>query len=174
MAINILIGNGIAIFAAIFTILSSFSHGKKKIYGYQVLQCFFRALAQIFFFSYSGLTTLVLCAVRNILVAYDRFTKTLCIVFMIMITVLGIMANNRGIIGLIPIITTLIYTFGSYLYHDDYKIKMNITLNMVLWAIYDFMILDFVSGMIDTGSAFITIAAILKDKKQLGKIPEKV
>lgn len=164
MTTNILIGNAIAVFAAVFTVLSSFSHGKKKIYGYQVLQCFFQALAQIFFFSYSGLTTLFLCAVRNALVAYDKFTKKLCIVFMILITVCGLAANNRGLLGLLPIVTTLIYTLGSYLLNEDYKIKMNIVLNSVLWALYDFMVFDIVSGILDTGAAIVTIAAVIREK----------
>lgn len=165
MSTNLIIGNLISVGAAVFTVASSLSHGRKKIYLYQTLQCLTMAAASVFFLSASGVTTFLLCAVRNYLVAYDRFTKKLCYVFLILIAVLGLISNNRGMPGLLPVVTTLIYTICSYLFMDDFKIKLNICMNLTLWAIYDVLILDLVSLVVDVITVTVTVVSIFKLKK---------
>ena len=109
---NIVAGNVISLVAAVFTFASAWSRDRKRVYLYQAVQCLIMAAANIFFFSVSGVTTFILCAIRNLLLAYDRFTGKLCIVFVILVGALGLAANNRGAIGLLPVVTTAVYTVG--------------------------------------------------------------
>lgn len=161
---NLLIGNVISLIAALFTILSSLGHGRKKIYGFQGIQCFLMAVASIFFGSLSGMTTFLLCAVRNAVLAYDRYTKRIFILFLILIPALGVLSNNREMVGMLPVVTTIIYSVGQYYLHSDVKIKGNIALNLLLWAIYDFMVFDIVSAVVDTVSTIVTIGAMIRDR----------
>ncbi|MBQ0058474.1 MAG: YgjV family protein [Lachnospiraceae bacterium] len=147
-----------------FTIVSSLSHGRKRIYGFQGIQCLLMAVASIFFGSLSGLTTFLLCALRNAIIAYDRYTKRIFILFLILIPALGLFSNNRGALGLLPVITTIIYTVGQYYLKSDFRIKSNIALNLLLWAIYDFLVLDIVSGVVDAVSTIVTVGAIFRDR----------
>ena len=162
---NLLIGNGLSFVAAIFTIKSSISHGHEKIYFYQALQCFFMAIASIFFLSFAGVTTFILCTIRNLILAKGKYTKKVYLLFLILITGLGLLSNNRGLLGLLPVITTVIYSVGQYYLKTDMTIKGNITLNLIFWAIYDFIILDLVSGIVDSISALTTISAMIYDQK---------
>ena len=70
----LIIGNCISFAAACFTLASALSGDR---------------------FSVSGVTTFLLCAGRNLLLARDRFTRKLCIVFVAAVAVIGLAANNR-------------------------------------------------------------------------------
>ena len=158
-------GNLISFIAACFTVASSWSGRRKRIYLYQAGQCFFLALANIFFNSISGVTTYIICAVRNVLLAYDHFTARLCIITVACVGMIGLSVNNRGMIGLLPVITTALYTIVCFYAKRQPTIKANIIVNLVLWAIYDILIHDYVSFSVDTGSAIVAAISILRWKK---------
>ena len=159
-----LIGNLVSFVAACFTIASAWSGNRKRIYLYQAIQCFLLALANIFFISISGVTTYIICAFRNMLLAYERFTARLCIITVACVGIIGVSVNNRGIIGLLPVITTALYTIICFYAKRRSTIKMNIIVNLALWAVYDILIHDYVSFSVDTGSAIVAVISILRNK----------
>ena len=57
---NTLLGNAVSFIAACFTLASSWSRDRRRIYLYQAAQCFLIAGANIFFASVSGVTTCLL------------------------------------------------------------------------------------------------------------------
>ncbi|MDO4467340.1 MAG: YgjV family protein [Bacillota bacterium] len=163
---NIIIGNCISFLSALFTIYSSIQKEREKIYFYQIWQCFAMVIASLFFVSYSGVCTFLLCTIRNYLLMKDKYTKNMCYLFMLAIGILGILSNNRGMLGLLPVIGSIIYTYGSLICKKTISIKINIILNLLIWGIYEGMIYDFVSAIVDGSSAIITIYSIQKEKKE--------
>ena len=157
-----LIGNCISFAGAFFTLLSAWSRDRKRIYLYQAAQCLLLAVANIFFASVSGVTTCALCAVRNCLLAYDRFTARSCAVFVVAVAALGLYTNNRGLAGLLPIVATVLYTLGCFFAKRTKAIKLNMIVNLVLWAAYDLLVGDFVSAAVDSVSAVTALASILR------------
>lgn len=161
----VIVGNICSFFAACFTLASAWSRDRKRIYLYQAAQCFILAAANIFFASVSGTTTLFLCALRNCLIAYDRFTPRRCLIFVLSVAAVGLAANNRGLIGLIPVVTTAIYTVGCLYARSPRAIKLNLILNLILWAIYDMIILDLVSFAVDTISAVMGTLSLFRNSR---------
>lgn len=159
---NLIVGNAISLAAACFTLASAWSGKRKNIFLYQAVQCFLLAVANVFFRSFSGITTLLLCAVRNVLVAYDRFTKKLCIVFVVVVAAIGLAANNRGVIGLLPVFTTALYTVLCLYVKQPKPVKLNLMTNLILWAVYDILIFDYVSFAVDTGSAVTALVSLVR------------
>ena len=157
-----LIGNIISFAGACFTLLSAWSRDRKRIYLYQAAQCLLLAVANIFFASVSGVTTCALCAVRNCLLACDRFTARSCAVFVVAVAALGLYTNNRGLAGLLPIVATVLYTLGCFFAKRTKAIKLNMIVNLVLWAAYDLLVGDFVSAAVDSVSAVTALASILR------------
>ena len=157
-----LIGNCISFAGAFFTLLSAWSRDRKRIYLYQAAQCLLLAVANIFFASVSGVTTCALCAVRNCLLACDRFTARSCAVFVVAVAALGLYTNNRGLAGLLPIVATVLYTLGCFFAKRTKAIKLNMIVNLVLWAAYDLLVGDFVSAAVDSASAVTALASILR------------
>lgn len=159
---DIIIGNVISIVSACFTAASSWTISKQKSYRYQVFQCLTLAVASIFFHSWSGVTTLLLCAVRNYLVSKNLFKgKVVWITLMILVGI-GILVNNRGIVGWIVILATCVYTIGSCKAQRPLAVKANITFNCAMWSLYDFLILDIVSGAMDVMATILTLVSICR------------
>ena len=157
-----IIGNSISLAAAVFTVMSSWSKDRRKIYLYQAIQCLLLAVANLFFASLSGTTTYFLCAVRNTLLAGSRFTGKACIVFVAGLTAIGLAANNRGVTGLLPVVTTAIYSIACLYVKETKAIKINIIVNLSLWASYDILIRDYVSFAVDTVSAATALISLFR------------
>ena len=162
----LLIGNLISFAAACFTLASAWSGDRKRIYLYQAMQCTLLAVANIFFSSASGVTTYAICAVRNVLLAHDRFTARLCMIFVACVGVVGLAVNNRGLVGLIPVFTTALYTVICLYAKRRVAIKANIIANLSLWAVYDILISDYVSFAVDTGSAVVAVFSLLRRNEE--------
>ena len=141
---------------------SAWSGDRKRIYLFQAMQCALLAAANIFFSSVSGVTTYVICAVRNVLLAYDRFTAKLCMIFVAGVSIIGLAVNNRGLVGLIPVFTTALYTVICFYAKRRTAIKTNLIVNLSLWAVYDILISDYVSFSVDTGSALVAVISLFR------------
>lgn len=158
----LLIGNAVSFTAALFTLAGAWCRDRARIYLWQAGQCLLLAVANIFFASLSGVTTFVLCTARNLLLARDRFTGRLCVFFVAAVAVIGLAANNRGPVGLIPVVTTALYTVACLYVRKTRVIKYNIIVNLMLWAVYDFFILDLVSCAVDVGGAATALLSLLR------------
>ncbi len=158
----LLFGNIVSFAAACFTLASAWSRERRHIYLYQAGQCLLLAAANILFGSVSGVTTFVLCTARNLLLAYDRFTARRCFFFVAAVALLGLAANNRGAVGLIPVVTTALYTLVCLYARRTRAIKLNLIVNLLLWAVYELYIMDLVSCVVDTVSAGAAAASLLR------------
>ena len=63
-AINIIIGNVISLIAGIFIILSMWVNDEKEAYKYQFLNAFILAISSAFFFSWTGVVTMLIAALQ--------------------------------------------------------------------------------------------------------------
>ncbi|MBR6352765.1 MAG: YgjV family protein [Oscillospiraceae bacterium] len=158
----LLAGNAVSFLAACFTLASAWSRDRRRIYGFQAWQCLLLAAANVLFGSISGVTTFLLCTLRNLLLARDRFTKRRCAFFVAAVALLGLAANNRGLVGLIPVVTTAVYTVACLYVRRTRAIKANIIVNLLLWAVYDLFIMDFVSCAVDSVSAAAAFLSLFR------------
>ena len=72
---DLLIGNGISLIASIFLAISSCARERKNIYLFQILETGTYCVSSVFFKSWSGLSTLILSLIRNILVYTKHFRE---------------------------------------------------------------------------------------------------
>ena len=77
----------------------------------------------------------------------------------------GCRGNNRGIVGLLPVAATALYTAGCYYAVKIRTIKINMIVNLVLFAIYDVFILDLVSAVVDAVSAVLAAISLLRPEE---------
>lgn len=164
---NLLIGNLISLIAVWFTAMSSWSKDRRKIYLYQVGQCLLLALASVFFRSYAGIATLLVCAWRNYLASQNRLTKVWAVICLGLIVFFGLLVNNRGLIGQLLVVTNVIYTLGVFYTKRELSIKCNMILNMTLWMIYEIFIVDIPSAIADLVGIVTAVASLLRPKSAL-------
>ena len=168
---NYLIATCLSVVTACFTAAASWVPDKEKTYLFQVAQCLVYAAASYFYGVYTTIITMFICAARNYLAAKDRFTLNTAIVFSVLGIGLGIIFNNSGLVGVVPIAATVVYNFGCCICKKLVAVKWNIIINLLFWMTYDAVISDFASLLMDTigmaaaVAAILRIAGILKSKK---------
>lgn len=162
-----LIANILSGVSAVFTVASSWVPDKKKSYLLQVGQCLVYAAASVFFGMYATVVTMLLCAARNGLEAYEKFRLGICVPFCVVIAVLGAVFNRSGLLGFLPVIATVVYSLGCCLYKSLLSTKLNIFADLTIWAVYDILIADIPSSIIDSIGALVALAAFFRIRKML-------
>ncbi|RGD74112.1 YgjV family protein [Anaerofustis stercorihominis] len=161
---NIIIGNIISFIAALFMISSCIVNDRSRVFMLQFFNSFLLGIASWFFASYAGIAALLISSVRNFIVSKDKFTKNVMIVFLILSVTLGVAVNNRGFIGLIPIIATVQYTLCSYYVKGVKETRYSIWANLFMWIVYSFSILDFSTALSDSTTLIINTISIIKHR----------
>ena len=167
----IIIGNCISFGAALFMVASCIVKQRHRVFQLQFIQCMLLTVASYFFQSYSGLIANFISGIRNILVAKGWFTKRIMILFLLISIVLGFVFNNRGWIGLLPIIANIQFAICCYTFTSLLGTKYSIWVNVVLWIIYSFLIFDFATGISDSVVLIVNSISIWKiqfTKKEKG------
>lgn len=162
LPLNIIIGNIISLIAGVFIILSMWVNDEKKAYLYQFLNAFILIISSVFFFSWTGVTTMAIAATRNLMVYKDRLTLRWTVFFIVLSVVLGLMVNTMGFIGLLPIIAIIQITLCNYYLKTIKSIKTSFIVNSAIYIVYFLAILDFSSATIESITALIGVVALFK------------
>lgn len=162
LALNIIIGNIISLFAGVFIILSMWVNDEKQAYKFQFLNAFILMISSVFFLSWTGVTTMAIAASRNAMVYKDRLTLKWTIFFIIISIVLGLAVNTMGFIGLLPIIAIVQITLCNYYFKTIKWIKTGFIINSAIYIVYFLAILDFSSAVIESVTALIGVISLAK------------
>lgn len=162
MTTTLIIANAISFISALFTFAASWSKNERRIYWYQVGQCFVLTLAYLFFGSYAGIATLLLCTLRNVLLAVGKYNKAWCIGLAASTVICGAIVNNNGAIGWIIIAANTLYTVGAFFAKNEMLIKINIIVDLGLWMVYEVFMKDIPSLIADGIGIVVAIAAIIR------------
>ena len=162
MQTNLIVGNIISMTAGGFTAASSWARTRKWIYLHQLFQCLLLAVASVFFGSWSGVTTFLLCAVRSWLLSLDRFDQKACLIFVAALLAIGLPANNLGAWGLIPVLASAGYTIGTLIARKEIPIKLNMIAELTLWLIYEIHIRDISSAVLDGATILLAVISMLR------------
>ncbi|SDA30249.1 inner membrane protein [Ruminococcus sp. YE71] len=155
----VMIGNIISFFACSLTTASGFIRSKKIALLLQSVQMTLSGLVCIILGSPSGAIINFISIFRNILCSKDKLNNTAKGVIIGLSTVLSLMFNTRGMIGLIPVAATILYT----LFLDKFegtKFKWLMIATWGLWTVHDFAIQSYVSSVFNVltmVTAFISI-----------------
>lgn len=105
---------------------------------------------------------MLISTLRNFIIARDKYTKPVMYVFLAVTTVSGILANNMGIIGFLPVIATIQYTVCLNIFHSLFGTRLCIFINTAIWVTYSFMIFDFSTALTDSISLITITATVVK------------
>lgn len=160
--VNIVIGNFISLIAGIFLILSMWVNDEKKAYFHQFMNAFILMFSSAFFLSWTGVVTMAIAASRNMMVYKDRLTRNWTIFFIVVSVVLGLLVNNMGLVGILPIIGIVQITLDNFYLKSIRAIKTSFIVNSVIYIIYFLAIFDFSSAAIESITALIGIISLIK------------
>lgn len=162
LAINIIIGNIISLIAGIFIILSMWVNDEKQAYRYQFWNAFILMISSVFFFSWTGVTTMAIAASRNAMVLKDKLTFKWTIFFIVISIILGLIVNTMGFVGILPIIAIVQITLCNYYLKSIKTIKTSFIVNSAIYIIYFLAILDVSSATIESITALIGLVSLAR------------
>jgi len=152
--IILFIGNAIALLASLVMVYSGFLKEKKKILFVQTIQIGLFILSNIVLGGITGVINNLLNAIQNILCYKDKLGLREKIIITILSIILSIAFNNMGLIGLLPLISTVLYIWLMNI-KDVIKFKILIISTIAMWLIYNIAIQSYITTIFN----FATITA---------------
>ena len=164
---NLIIGNVSSLFAMS---ANAFSSTRKTAKGVLLFQC----LSQLIYFftsmvlkGYSGAVQNVVSILRNLAAIRKTQSKIIAWTLTIAGVVLGVVFNNRGWIGLFPVIGNLQYTLAIFRFQDNERaIKASFFISIVAYIVFNTAIYNFVGTVTDSVVAITTAIALIKSRKK--------
>ena len=165
---NLIIANIFSFISACFTVASSWTKNPHRTYWYMVGQCLVYAIAAYFFGTYATILMMVMNAFRNGLVAAEKYTPVWMAVCASASLVVGLVFNGHTGAEYLSVFMTVYYTVSSYFLTSAKAVKLNLAFDLGMWLIFDLIVVDIPSGIVDFVSvvlALITFFRIRKDEK---------
>lgn len=159
---QIIIGNIISFFASVMLFLGCYTTDPKKVYGYQIAENSILCLSSVVFQSWTGMITLLLAILRNVLLAKDKYNKKWMCGISFFTFIAGIFFNSKGIVGWLPIIATLIWSVSNYYYREILGLKLFLLMNTAIWGVYFFLIWDISSGIAQAVTCIVCLQSIYR------------
>ena len=161
----IIIGN---IFSLCAMVTDSFSGTRKKhrqIMSAQIVSQFFYAASSIVLKAYSSTVQNIVAVFRNFAAMKNVKSKVLEWGLVLAGVLLGIAFNNRGILGWLPVIANLEYSVSVFRLKDNEKaLKLAFIINMVMYAVFSFAIMNYVGTVSCTVIAVTTAVSLIRAK----------
>lgn len=165
MPTYLILGNIFSLLSAVCIAVSVIKKNKNDLILWQVVDVIFCILSNIALYTYAALTTNSIALIRNILAYKNKLTKPLTLILSVLCVIVGLWANNRGIIGLFPIIASASYTVLMFITKDDQQMRWALVSNLMLWLVHDAYVQAYPSAVTDLVLSIWTAIQIYKHKK---------
>ena len=78
---------------------------------------------------------------------------------------LGIVFNNRGLLGWLPIVANLEYAVAVFRWKEKEKLlKVAFFVNMLMYSVFSFVIMNYVGAAANLVVAVTTVISLLRDR----------
>jgi nicotinamide riboside transporter PnuC len=163
---HIIVANLIALIASLFMVYSGILKNKQEILLTQTIQIGLSITSNIILGGITGTIINALSFIRNILCYKNKLNTKLKIILTLLATILTLKFNNLGIIGLLPLISTIIYIWLMSI-KKVIGFKIMIIFTMLMWGIYDIHIKSYTSAIFDFCNIIANIISIYQIKKNI-------
>lgn len=163
----VLIANGVALVGALLMAGIGLLKKKEQILLVQCVQFAIQGAANLMLGGMTGLISNGVSIARNLFCLKFEYTSLWKVVFMAVQVVLSAGGNNLGLLGWLPVISAVIYTWFLDL-KDEVQLKTVMIIAQIMWVVYDFMLMNYVSFAFDLltiCSNLMGIRLILKERR---------
>ena len=165
---TILIANTIALIASLLMVYTGYIKKKEKILFFQTIQIGLSVISNLILGGITGAIINALGLIRNILCYKEKLNKIAQIILIILSILLGVYFNNLALIGLLPIISNVVYIVFMNI-KDVIKFKYLIIFTMTMWLVYDIYIMSYTSAVFDLGTMIANVIAVIQIKRNKGE-----
>lgn len=165
MQTNFILGNIFSLIATICLAVAVFKKDTKGLLSWQIIEVVFCILSNIVLVTFSALTTNSIALVRDIIAYKHKLSRTTTWILLILCVSIGLIANNRGIIGLFPIAASAVYTIFLHLTRHEQQLRFALMVNLMLWFTHDLYVGAYPSAVMDVFLTVWTLFAVVKNYK---------
>ena len=164
---EIIIGNICSLCAMITDSISGTRTKPSQILGIQIVSQFFYALGSIVLKGYSAVAQNIVAVLRNFAAIKEVKSRALGWGLVLLGVVLGILFNNLGLVGWLPIVANFQYSVDVFeLKGKEKALKISFILNMLMFAVFCYMIRNYVGVVGNLVVATTTAASLVKERDE--------
>lgn len=170
MNYGLIVGNVCTVLAMACNAISSAGRSPKKVLWMQSASQAIYGISGIALQGYSATAQNVVSILRNLAAIRNMKSKVVEWGLVVLGVVLGVACNNRGVIGLLPVIGNLQYTLAIFKFKtDERKIKIFFLISTVCFVVFNFAICNYVGALADAIVSVTTATMIWKDFRRKEK-----
>ena len=163
--LNIILGNICSLLAMGSDSISSAQRSIKRVLWIQNLSQAIYCLGAVFLNAYSACAQNLVSILRNLVAICKISSKWLEWSLTILGVALGLAFNNRGWVGLLPVIANLQYTLVIFRFRGNERIlKLSFLINALLFSIFNGAVLSIVGVFTNLVVAISTAISLAKSK----------
>lgn len=173
---EVVIGNICSLGAMVTDSISSTRKKHSEILAVQILSQLFYSAGSIILKGYSSTAQSLVAILRNLAAMKGVKHKAVEWFLVLMAVALGIIWNNRGLIGWLPIVANLEYSIAVFRFKDKEKaLKLSFLINMLMYCVFSAIIMNYVGAAANMIVAITTAVSLIRgnsgetDIKQDGK-----
>ena len=165
--LDIIIGNACSLVAMVTDSFSSTRKKAKEVLLFQTLSQLAYLISSVVLKGYSAAVQNAVNIVRNFLAIRENTKKSLEWLLVAAAVILGLVFNNLGFWGLLPVIANLQYSYIMFRYRDnEVALKISFSVTCALFVVFNGVILNFVGAVTNFIIMVITIVCLRKDIKR--------
>ncbi len=165
MNMPLIIGNLFSLFASAADTLSSTQKTAKRMLWVQSIGQLFYGIGTFVLGGYSGVVQNAVSILRNLLAIKNLTTPMIEWTLLGLGVVLGLVFNNLGFMGLLPVIANFQYTFAIFRFKNNERaLKLSFLIFVILYILFNVVIYNFVGVVLNLVIAVTTASVLLKHR----------
>ena len=170
---ELILGNLCSLGAMISDSVSGTRTKRTQILGIQILSQVFYGMGSIILKGYSGTVQNAVAILRNLAAMKNIKSKVLEWALVVLGVALGIVFNNRGLIGWLPIVANLEYSLAVFQFKNNEKLlKIAFIINMLMFVVFSAAIQNYVGIVGNLVVAVTTAIALFRGSRKSSDIKE--
>lgn len=164
---EVLIGNACSLGAMVTDAVASTRKKPKQILGIQIVSQFFYAAGSIVLKGYSSTAQNVVAVLRNVAAMSNIQSKAVEWILIALGVALGVIFNNRGLLGWLPIVANLEYSVAVFRFKNNERaLKLSLIVNLLMYTAFSAVIQNYVGVGANLFVAVTAAVSLIKREKR--------
>lgn len=166
IVIAILIGNVCSLIGMLLDSFASTRKQAKSVLFSQALAQVVYAIGSVALKGYSATAQGVISIIRNLIAMGGKTRRAVEWLLIVLGVVFGLVFNNRGIYGLLPVIANLEYSLAVLKFkNDERKLKIAFSVMVVLFAAFNLVLYNIVGVFTSLFTLVVTLIDVFKKNR---------
>lgn len=165
--LSIIIGNILSLFATVSDSVSSTKKTFKSILLVQTVSQVFYTASSIVLKGYSAAVQNGVNFFRNLFAIHGKRNKLIEWFFILIAVVLGVYFNNRGFVGLLPVIANFVYSIAVFRFQNNGRaLKTCFLFTVSMFTVFNLVILNFIGFAANCVLLTTTVISLIRDYRK--------